>query len=56
MDLEVIKATILANQRDGREPFEGLDSADIGKWNRALMFGENDEAWPGEAAWSRIVD
>ena len=31
-------------------------SADIGRHNRALMFGENDEAFPDADTWSRIVD
>jgi hypothetical protein len=35
---------------------ETLSSAEIGRRNRALMFGENDEAFPSQEEWSRIVD
>ena len=31
-------------------------SSEIGERNRRLMFGENEEAFPGDAEWSMIVD
>jgi hypothetical protein len=31
-------------------------TAEIGEHNRRLMFGANDEAFPGREAWSRITD
>ena len=55
-DLERIKATVRANQLAGRQPYEGLESSEIGKHSRACMFGDNDEAFPDRAEWSRIVD
>jgi hypothetical protein len=51
-----ITATIKANREAGRNTFAGLDSSEIGQYNRALMFGDNDEAFPGQDEWSRIVD
>jgi hypothetical protein len=55
-DLQTIKANIRANQLAGREPYAGLTSAEIGRYNGALMFGDNDEAFPDQETWSRIVD
>lgn len=51
-----IKQTIIENQLAGRPTYDGLTSSEIAEYNRYLMFGENDEAFPGQAAWSRIVD
>lgn len=53
---DAIRATILANKEAGRPDYEGLSSSDIGEYNRALMFGAEDEAFPDEPTWSRIVD
>ena len=36
--------------------YDGLTSAEIGRYNRAAMFGENDEAFPDQAEWSSWVD
>ena len=55
-DLGAIKARVRANYAAGRSPFDGLESHEIGTYNRSLMLGDNNEAWPGDAAWSRIVD
>jgi len=55
-DLERIRETVKANKAAGRQPYDGLKSWEIGEYSRSLMFGDNNEAWPGEAAWSRIVD
>lgn len=54
--LPEIKAVIAENRAAGRETYAGLDSAEIGRYSRALMWGENDEAYPGDEEWSRIVD
>lgn len=54
--LDEIRNVIAENCREGREQFAGLTSAEIGRRNRALMFGDNDEAFPDDAEWSAIVD
>lgn len=54
--LEQIKQVVLENMKAGRFTYDGLTSDEIARRNRALMFGENDEAFPDAATWSRIVD
>lgn len=54
--LEEIRAIVDANRAAGRECFDGLDSSQIGQYHRALMFGDNDEAFPDAKEWSSIVD
>lgn len=54
--LDEIKAIIRSNNQEDRSTFAGLTSAEIGRCNRALMFGEHDEAFPDEETWSSIVD
>lgn len=54
--LAAIRARVRRNQLNGRDPYHGLSSADIGRYNRALMFGDQDEAFPDRAEWARIVD
>ena len=54
--LSQIKAIITSNRQSGSYTYEGLDSSEIGRYNGYLMFGENDEAFPGEVEWSAIVD
>jgi hypothetical protein len=57
MTLDEIELQIAMNrwlQLDN--PYDGLTSAEIGQWNRAQMFGENDEAFPDLDEWSAIVD
>jgi len=56
MTLEHIKAVIAENRKSGRSTYQGLDSSEIGEYNRALMFGDNDEAFPSQEEWSNIVD
>lgn len=51
-----IRAVVSDNENNGREKFAGLTSSEIGEYNRGIMFGDNCEAWPGDEAWSRIVD
>lgn len=56
MTLKEIKEIIQANRNEGRFTYEGLTSSEIGEYNHALMFGENDEAFPDKETWSAIVD
>lgn len=56
MTLEHIKAVIAENRKSDRPTYQGLDSSEIGEYNRALMFGDNDEAFPSQEEWSYIVD
>jgi len=51
-----IETIMQANRDAEREDGHGLTSAEIGQRNRAIMFGENDEAFPGAAEWARICD
>lgn len=55
-ELRQIRYAIEDNRAAGRESYAGLSSSQIGRYNRALMFGDNDEAFPSEAEWSRTVD
>lgn len=54
--LEQIKQTIASNRAAGRDTYAGLSSDEIGRYNRTVMFGENDEAFPSADEWSLIVD
>ena len=56
MNLNSIKAVIAENRKEGRPTYQGLDSSEIGTYNRFLMFGENNEAFPDQDAWSNIVN
>jgi hypothetical protein len=50
------RGVMAANRAAGRSTYEGLDSHEIGQVSWALMFGDNDEAFPSAGEWSRIVD
>lgn len=55
--LAEIRAIVAANAADpAKGSFEGLRSSEIATYSGALMFGENDEAFPSQEDWSRIVD
>jgi hypothetical protein len=54
--LEGIRETVLANKQSGRGSFDGMESGDIAEYNRAMMFGDNDEAFPLQEEWARIAD
>lgn len=56
MDLDDIRNRVEINRMAGREPYDGLTSAEIGRYNRALMFGDNYEAFPDYDEWASIVD
>lgn len=55
-DLTEIKQIVRDNSIAGRDSYDGLTSSEIGQYNRALMFGDNNEAMPDPTEWSRIVD
>lgn len=54
--LDQIRQTIRDNLDKQIEPYAGLDSSEIGRHSRALMWGAEDEAYPGEAEWASITD
>lgn len=56
MNLDRIVRQISDNLTHGREKYDGLTSAEIGHYNRALMFGPDDEAFPDQDEWSAWVD
>jgi hypothetical protein len=51
-----VDAIMRANNAAGRYQYEGLSTSEIAEYNRRLMFGENDEAFPDVHEWSLIVD
>lgn len=53
---EELRALYLANAKARRGTFDGFTTSEIAAYNRRLMFGANDEAFPGAAEWSRTVD
>lgn len=56
-DLSDIRQIVIANGEDPlRSSYEGLTSEEIAKWNRYVMFGPNDRAFPSQEEWSAIVD
>ena len=55
--LAEIESAILENSKDQKKgTFDGLRSSEIAARSRHLMFGDNDEAFPSQEEWSRIVD
>jgi hypothetical protein len=56
MTMGEIRAAVKANRESGRSTYDGLESREIGRYNRAIMFGDNDEAFPSQDEWSRVVD
>ncbi|MFI5296633.1 MAG: hypothetical protein ACHREM_00930 [Polyangiales bacterium] len=51
-----LHALYVENAKAGRAGFAGFTSDEIAAWNRRVMFGDNDEAFPSPEEWSRIVD
>jgi len=43
--LELARQQVKANCANGRYPYEGMTRAAIAEYNRALMFGDNDEGF-----------
>lgn len=56
LSIEQIKQIIATNFKERMPQYSGLSSSDIGRYSRSIMFGENDEAFPDQEEWSRIVD
>lgn len=56
MNIKTLLKLRQENLNSGLPAFEGMDSSEIGSINRYFMFGENDEAFPGQEEWSYIVD
>jgi hypothetical protein len=56
MSLQAIKQAIAENHKNGNPTYFGLESSDIADYNRFLMFGENDEAFPDQSEWDAIVN
>lgn len=54
--MERIKQTIQENSEAGRHAYDGLTTDEISDYNRSMMFGENDAAFPEQAEWSMWVD
>jgi hypothetical protein len=55
--LEEVRAIMTQNAADPtRATYQGLSTSEIAAYNRRLMFGANDEAFPSAQEWSRIVD
>lgn len=54
--LDQIKQVIAANREAKNYIYESLKSSEIGQYNRWLMFGDDDEAFPGQAEWAMITD
>lgn len=54
---EELSALYLSNAQDPlAATFDGFSTEEIAAFNRRLMFGENDEAFPSQEEWSMIVD
>ncbi len=52
-----LRALYLKNAHDSQaSTFDGFSTSEVAAYNRRTMFGENDEAFPTDDAWSRIVD
>jgi len=45
MNTEQVKQVVNNNIENGKEKYDGLTSAEIGTYNRWLMFGDNDEGF-----------
>lgn len=54
---EQLSALRAENAKDpSRGTYDGFTSSEIGAYNRRLMFGASDEAFPGDKTWARITD
>ncbi len=54
---EELQALYLKNAADPLvSTYDGFTSEEIAAYNRRLMFGADDEAFPSPEEWSRIVD
>ena len=55
-NLKIIEAVIAANREAGDNIYEGLTSAEIGRYNQSLMFGDTSADEWDEDEWSAWVD
>lgn len=54
---EELKALYLRNAQDKTaSTYAGFTTGEIAAWQRRLMFGADDEAFPSQEEWSSIVD
>lgn len=44
-ELKRILEIVDYNLKNGKQKYEGLSSSDIGRYNQAMMYGENWEAY-----------
>jgi hypothetical protein len=59
--VEIVNSNIAAKHADwennwNKSNYEGLLSCEIGKYNGALMHGDQDQAFPSPEEWSMITD
>jgi hypothetical protein len=54
--IDQIKSIILSNRNSQLATYSGLTSSEIGEYNRSLMFGDLDEAFPDQNSWMEITD
>jgi len=54
--ITTIKAAVRNNTNAGRDSYHGLTTEEIAAYNRALMFGDDDDAFPEQNEWSSAVD
>ena len=54
--LAEIRSTVNANVAARRPAYSGLERFEISEFNRAAMFGDEDESLPSQDEWSRAVD
>jgi hypothetical protein len=50
------KDKVAQNLKEGSDKFAGMTDSEIGEYNRALMFGDDSEAFPGNEEWATITD
>lgn len=53
---KAVAAMVRYNYAECKHPFDGMTSHQIGVYNRYLMFGEDDSAFPSQEEWRMIVD
>ena len=53
---EELRALYIANAQARRPTFDGFTTEEIAAYNRRLMFGANDEAFPDAEEWAHVVD
>lgn len=54
--MKLARSMYLANVQAGKSAYDGWPQDLISEYNRALMFGMDDEAFPSQEEWSRVTD